>query len=338
LREDKISVGFFQRRPRPGFSFSIEAIFEDVRDKLAAQIKSLVFISPYFNDGYFSKFRNIQAAARLQHKCQVNHITGEVHFLNLLMRKNKVLLTIHDCGMMYRKSGLAKIIVQWLYLKFPVSKSRIITTVSEATKRTIIGYTNCNPNKIHVIPVAVNQVFQPHQKAFHKARPVILHIGTGYNKNLERLIEALNGISCELVIVGKLSEEQSVLLQKHGTTYTNHYNVSTETIYQLYRECDLVAFVSTFEGFGMPIVEANVVERAVVTGNVSSMPEVASDAACFVDPFDVNSIREGILKVIRDDAFREELIVNGRKNKLRFEAGKIARQYYELYKEIAAGG
>lgn len=97
----------------------------------------------------------------------------------------------------------------------------------------------------------------------------------------------------------------------------------------------MVAFASTFEGFGMPIIEANITGRVVVTSNTSSMPEVAANAAEFVNPLDVEDIRRGFLKVINEDAYREQLIENGFTNAKRFNKQTIANQYFNLYRTIA---
>ena len=111
-------------------------------------------------------------------------------------------------------------------------------------------------------------------------------------------------------------------------------NLTKEEVVQKYIDADILVFGSLFEGFGMPIIEANAVGRAVVTGNCSAMPEVAGNAACLVNPLEVESIRSGIMRVIRDDAYRLHLIENGRINKERFEAVKIADEYFQLYKEV----
>ncbi|MEZ2333987.1 glycosyltransferase family 4 protein [Mucilaginibacter sp. RCC_168] len=332
----KIKVNFFQRRPRKGFSFSLEFIFEDIRKRLKDKIDATVYVSKCYNDGYYSKFVNTIEAG-LRQGDDINHVTGEIHFLDLLMRKKRVVLTILDCGMMIRKKGLVKKIIQWLYLKAPVSKAKIVTAISEVTKNEIISYTGVDPSIIRVIPVAVSSLYQPYPKVFNKEKPIILHIGTGYNKNLVRLIEAIRGINCHLTIVGKLSDEYLSALKENDIDYSYEYNISNERMLEKYKECDILAFVSIFEGFGMPIVEANTVERVVVTSRISSMPEVADNAACLVDPYDIEDIRSGILKVINDETFRENLINNGRTNRLKYNGDRIADMYFQLYQEIYAG-
>ncbi len=329
-----LKVTFFQRRPRPGFNFSFEAIFEEVRAQLKDEITPEIMICSYYNDGLWTKILNILEATFRQSR-SVNHITGEVHFLNLLMRKKSVLLTIHDCRFMERKKGWQKTFVKWLYLDMPVKKARYITTVSENTKQDILKYTRCEAGKIKVIPVAVDAMYQPSPKPFNTEKPLILQVGTGENKNLPRLIEAIAGIPCRLSIIGKLSDRQKIALEQHNIDYSNAYKLSQAEMLAQYKACDIVAFVSTFEGFGMPIIEANSVERVVLTSQVSAMPETAGHAALLVDPFDVQSIRKGVLSLIQDAPLRQRLIEAGQKNKLRFQSRLIAMEYFKLYQKLA---
>lgn len=333
----RIEVTFFQRRPHKGFNFSLEYIFNDVRERLQDKINARLQICRLYNNGYLTKMYNIIQAGWRQGK-SVNHITGEVHFLNLLMKKSTVVLTVLDCGMVHRKKGLAKWFITSLYLRWPVQKSNYITAISEETKQEIIKYTHCDPNKIIVIPVAVSDIYQPYPKAFEEVKPVILHIGTGYNKNLLRLIKALQGVSCHLTIVGKLDENYLNALSENNIAFSNEYNISNERLLEKYKECDILSFVSTFEGFGMPIVEANAVERVVITSNISSMPEVANDAACLVNPLDVADIKKGILTLIHDKQYRNQLIQNGRVNKQRFNADVIANCYFAIYQKMTEKG
>lgn len=330
---NKLKVRYFQRKPKPGFNFSLEFIFDDIRKRLRNYIDAEIKISSYSNNGIFTKFGNIFEAAFRQSK-NINHITGEIHFLDLLMSQKKVVLTILDCGPMYRKKGFAREFVRYLYLVLPIKKAAVVTTISETVKKEILSYTNCDSQKIVVIPVAVNEQYQPCPKEFNVEKPIILQIGTGPNKNVVRLIEALKDINCHLVIVGKLNDGILEAIKNTKIEYSNYVGLSNEEILKKYQLCDIVSFVSTFEGFGMPIVEANCVERVVVTSNMSSMPEVASDAACLVDPLDVRSIKAGFLKVIQNEIYRNSLIKNGEINRKRFDANNIAQSYLNIYRSI----
>lgn len=102
----------------------------------------------------------------------------------------------------------------------------------------------------------------------------------------------------------------------------------------LYQSCDLVCFVSTYEGFGMPILEAQAVGRPVLTSDISPMREVAGEGAFKVDPFDVDSIRTGLERLIGDGGLREDLIREGFRNVKGYSAESVAAQYAALYREV----
>src|SRR5690606_6817480 len=164
--------------------------------------------------------------------------------------------------------------------------------------------------------------------------PLILLMGTKPNKNLERTLEALKGLNCKVLIVGSLTVEQSRLVEVYQIEYENKFNLSFEDIMECYSACDFVCFASTYEGFGMPIIEAQAVGRPVITSNIGAMEEVSAGSACQVNPYDVASIKEGILKVCEDEQYRNSLISKGLENIKRFQPEYIAQQYIELYKEI----
>lgn len=329
----KIKVRFFQRKPKNGANFSLEFIFNDIRDRLKTEIESDIRISSMINSGFFTIIFNV-VEAFFRQSDTINHITGETNFLNLLMKKQKVVLTILDCGPLFRKKGISKELVKWLYLKLPIAKATLVTAISEVVKNEIISYAKCSPDKIKVIPVAVSSDYFPSSKKFNHNKPIILQIGTAPNKNLLRLFEALEGLQCHLMIVGKLNQEQISILENLNIDYSTFYNLSQEEMLQKYIDCDIVSFISTFEGFGMPIIEANCVERVVISSNISSMPEIANDAACLVDPYNIDSIKAGLTKLINDSSYRNTLIENGKKNRQRFDADIIAKQYLEIYQEI----
>ncbi len=188
--------------------------------------------------------------------------------------------------------------------------------------------------KIKVIYNCLSPLFQSSPKPFNKEKPLILHIGTKENKNLTNLIKAVNGLTIKINIVGELNTEQKLLLTENQVDFNNFQNVSDEQLFSLYRECDILSFISTYEGFGLPIIEAQSVGRPVITSNLSSMPEIAGEGALLVNPHSIESIHDGIKKVINDDIFREKLILKGHENIKRFDPENIAYQYLQLYKEV----
>jgi len=149
-----------------------------------------------------------------------------------------------------------------------------------------------------------------------------------------RLIEALKGVKCHLVIVGGFNELTKKNLEQCHIEHSWLEKLSEVELIEQYQRCDMITFISTIEGFGMPILEAQAVGRPIVTSNVSSMPEVAGDGACYVDPFDIDAIHRGILKVIQDINYRNILIEKGYANIKRFELTKVSNMYLDLYQNI----
>lgn len=286
----------------------------------------------YFSRGFFKRLFIAIEAARSQG--DVNHITGDVHFIAFFLERRKTVLTIHDLGLLQNRSFFVKWVLKLFWVTIPVKRAAVITTVSQATKDTLLSYVRTDPARIRVIHNPVSAVFKRELKVFNNICPRILQIGSKANKNVPRLIDAIKGLSCKLVIIGPLD---AFLLQKirdAGLWYENPVNLSNEEIAEQYISADIVSFASTNEGFGMPIIEANTVGRVVLTSNISCMPEIAGNAAHLVDPFDSSSIREGLEKIINEDAYRERLIVNGFENSKRFDVQTITRQYVDIYTSL----
>ncbi len=258
------------------------------------------------------------------------HQTGDVHYANLLIPSRWSLLTVNDVVFMERRRGLKRLLLRWLWLSLPVARAGKVVAISEFSKREILRYCKVAPDKIAIIYVWISDAFQFSPKSFSQ-KPRILQVGTKPNKNVRRVIESLEGVPCTLVVVGELLPEWVALAAAKGVVLENHVNVLEPFLASLYRDCDIVSFPSLYEGFGMPIVEGQRTGRPVVTSNRCSMPEVAGDGACFVDPLSVESIRSGFLKVIEDSGFRDSLIEKGRANAGRFTRQNALEKYTALY-------
>jgi len=318
---------------KPSTAVSIEKVFRQLAKCLSKNNFSIAFQQLEFPNDALGTIKNLLFYKKT--KADIYHITGHIHYIALVLPKDKTILTVHDAGILHIRSGLRRFILKKILFDLPIKKLKFITAVSEATKREIVYYTKCHESKIKVIENPLQEHFYLTRKKFFNSRcPIILQIGTTANKNLKNLINALEGVTCRLKIIGELPEEIKSLLTEKKITYENKSNLNNEQIKSEYAESDIVTFCSTFEGFGLPIIEAQAMLTPVITSNISPMKEVAGDAAALADPTDYNSIRRCILQIINDDYYRENLVKNGIVNVKKYKPETIAALYADIYQEI----
>jgi glycosyltransferase involved in cell wall biosynthesis len=235
-------------------------------------------------------------------------------------------------------------------------RSDRILTVSEASKRDILSLFNVKPEKIVVVYNAIDEHFSTTPSEEHVARireryqldhKFVLYVGNiKPHKNLVRLIEAFSELrrthdDLKLLIIGdEISKLPALRRAVHHHKLHKYVRflgyLKDDTLTVLYRLASVFVFPSLYEGFGLPPLEAMASGTPVVTSNVSSLPEVTGDAAVLVDPYDVDSIRDGIRRILDDPQLAEELRIKGLKRAREFSWERSVEKTQRVYREVAA--
>lgn len=254
--------------------------------------------------------------------------------------------TVHDFTYEYFRSGLSKYIHVW-QKGFAIKRSDGIICVSENTKKDLIRlYPMIEEHKIRVIYNGLGDEFvkleNPNQYLTNdfevlKDKKYILYVGDRSSyKNFDVAIDVLRQmLNYYLVVVGGKEfdnvEKENIKEIKDRVYYFG--GVSRDTINKLYSNAFCLFYPSSYEGFGMPISEAMKAGCPVVSTNISSIPEVAGEAALLVDEIGVAGFI-GEIKKLEDSRFRDELINKGLDQAKKFSWDKCFRETYGFYQEV----
>ena len=150
------------------------------------------------------------------------------------------------------------------------------------------------------------------------------------------MIDACRGLELTLVVLGDLDEAGRQRIADAGIDTEFHARLGRDDVVALYRSCDVVMFASTYEGFGLPILEAQAVGRPLITSDLPPMNEVAGGAALLVDPLDTESIRDALRRAMSDAVLRDDLVRHGLENVRHWRMDAVAAGYAEVYRELLA--
>jgi len=299
--------------------------FEFSVTKILKQIKPDIFLSP---DGYLS-----------------------------LRTKIPSLAIIHDLNFEHYPEDLPWLVKKYYKYYFPkfAKKAKRIGTVSEFSKSDIIKQYSIPKEKIDVIFNGANENFkaptelikQETLKIYSKGKPYFIFVGSLHpRKNLSNLFKAFDKFKqtdnseIKLLIAGEKKWwtqdiENAYKQMKFADDVIFIGRVSEEKLANIIGSALAMTFVSYFEGFGIPIVEAFYCETPVIASNVTSLPEVAGDAALFIDPFSVDSISDAMQKIATDENLRKDLIKKGKIRKQEFSWQKSADLLWKSIEKTA---
>jgi len=298
-----------------------------------------------------------------QHKINLLHIL-DIETPYPLPGEVKTICTVHDLipkihpeFNYYKMNPVRKIKNRMKYEIYLSNLTHLnaIIAVSRHTKNDLTTICNLDPEKIHVIYEGVDfslfskrDTGENEDKILEKygiKKPYFLHVGgLDRRKNLANVLKAFKKASCynyQLVIAGKSEKDMPAILSKiHELDLTPYVHlpgfIKDEDLPHIYRNSEVFLYVSLYEGFGLPVLEAMASGTVVITSNTSSIPEIAGHVAILVDPEDINEISKAISQCVEGKTNRNELIEKGLEWAKTFSWDKTVYETISLYAKITA--
>jgi glycosyltransferase involved in cell wall biosynthesis len=279
------------------------------------------------------------------------------HYVLPLLVRCRSVVTIHDCiHLMFPQYLPNRAALAYARASIGIAAQRAtrVMTVSESSKRDILRFVDTAPDKIDVIYNAYDERFaiEPREEDVVRVRErfqlhdeFVLYAGNVKpHKNLERLIQAFHLVRrrgldhLKLIVIGDEVSKYAALRRAVHRYQLHQYvrflgYLPEETLAVMYRLAGVFVFPSLYEGFGLPPLEAMASGTPVVTSNVSSLPEVAGDAALLVDPYDPGAIADGIYMVLTDETTRRDLRRRGLERARLFSWETSVRRIRNIYCE-----
>jgi glycosyltransferase involved in cell wall biosynthesis len=278
------------------------------------------------------------------------------------LSRGRGIVTVHDLAFLSCAGSVPRAVAERLdrTVSESVRRADHVIADSECTRGDVIVLLGAAPERVSVVHLAAGAAFRPPVDPEADRRrlaaryglrfPNVLFVGTtNPRKNLARLLPAFAaarrraGLPHALVLVGDpgfahasvLSQIEALGLRDAVVMpgYTDDADMPA-----IYGAADMLAFPSLYEGFGLPALEAMSVGCPVLTSSVSSLPEVAGDAAVLVDPTSVDAIDAAIERVLTDAALRASLVERGLRQAAKFSWARAAAEHLRLYRELAARG
>jgi glycosyltransferase involved in cell wall biosynthesis len=306
--------------------------------------------SSFLNRKFSSYWRSVSQGSDIA-KQGIDLFHGLSNELPLDIRKSGAVsvVTVHDL-IFLRYPGLYKFTDRLIYKsKFYQSCKRAdaVVAISEQTKTDIIEFLGIEPAKVHVVYQGCNPLFYNSadektceliRKKYGLPENYILYVGTiEERKNLLQLVKAkhIYGIGNPLVVVGGhtpyMNRVQEYIGQNKMTDVMFLRNIQQEELPVFYQMADLFVYPSSFEGFGIPILEALNSGTPVVTGKGGCLEETGGENSLYVNPLDPEEIADAIKRILSDANLRERMTAAGKQHALNFREERTAGEMMKLY-------
>ena len=338
--------------------------YPENRYKLFAQKKTDLFTMPDSAEiikprtritNYFSSYWRFHLISKLLKKNKIDVFHGLSHLIPFGLDKTGIpsVSTVHDL-IFLRFPEFYKKIDRKLYFSLAkgscVRASKILA-ISQATKEDIVHYLGIAPEKIEVIYQSCNNQFYEKvdetqknavRQKFNLPEQFILCVGTiEQRKNQLALLKGVVNAKLDIPVVflGRPTDYKKLLdefILESGIRKQLiflHYT-TTDELQAIYQMAEIMVYPSFFEGFGLPVLEAQASGCAVITSNISSLPEAGGNGAVYVNPNDSEQIGYEINKLLTDSKLKNDLILRGNANSLLFKDHIVADNLMRLYRSV----
>ena len=270
----------------------------------------------------------------------------------------KTVLVVHDLVYLHYPEFIQKKHLRYYQRQMPkfLQKADKIVAISEATKRDIILLCPEVEDKISVIYNGVRDIFYPIddgtkkniKQQFADGCPYFIYLGAIHpRKNVERIVKGYIHFKAEtqsnakLLLCGRWAWDNEALVQlvknnPFAEDIIHHPHVDDQSLRHLLAASEALLYPSLYEGFGLPILEAYASGTRVVTSNISSMPEVAGEAAILINPNDEHQLADALKRIIFDEELKITYLNDGFEQVKKFNWDSTAEKLYALIEELVA--
>lgn len=264
-------------------------------------------------------------------------------------------VSVHDVnylGHSGRRTPVGRRAFQF-FVEKSVKKASHVITISNFSRGEIMRHLGVPPEKVSVVYCAAREQAlappagsaQQSEAALDIPQPFMIAFSSlSAHKNIARLIAAFAQISSEvphsLVLIGHMPEKSAAIkaeLQRAGDDRIHFTGfIPDEEVDALMKRASLFAFPSLYEGFGLPILDAQEAGVPIACSNVAALPEVAGEGAILFDPLSVDDMAEKLKRALLDVDLRQSLTRKGRENAAHFSWDKAARETVDIYRKVVA--
>jgi len=265
--------------------------------------------------------------------------------------KCRQLPVIHDLNFFHHPKDVRPLTSRYYNRFFPryAQEANRIATVSQYSKSDIARSYQIDPSRIDVVYNGINEGFRPLDAAaqgkvrarYTQGKPYFLFVGSlSPRKNLVRLVQAFDRFKAQshsdhkLLVAGahfwggaELKQAVEGSAHRHDIVFTGR--LAQDELEQITASAFALAYVPYFEGFGIPLVEAMQCEVPILSSNTTCMPEIAGEAALYIDPYSVEDMSQGLLKLAGDEHLRTQLVEKGKLRKQHFSWDKSANLLWQ---------